>query len=120
MNAVTSLGYGAGRFGVPVYPGDTLRATSSLISLKENLNGKAGVDDFHCFGLNQRDEVVLDYARWVMVGKRDTASLACQPVAPDLPDFIDAAELIIPEGLNMTGLDATLSDSAMFWDDYER
>ena len=119
LNAVANLGYGAGHFGVPVYPGDTLKATSSVIGLKENSNGKTGVVYVRCAGLNQRDEAVLDYIRWVMVRKRDAASPACEPVAPDLPDFVDDAELVIPAGLNMTGFDTTLSGSAMLWDDYE-
>ena len=37
---------------------------------------------------------------------------------PGLPDFVDAIELVIPEGLSMVGFDATLSGSAMLWDDY--
>jgi 2-methylfumaryl-CoA hydratase len=71
LNAAANLGCAAGRFGVPVYPGNTLRATSNVIGLKENSNGKTGVVYVHCVGLNQRDETALDYARWVMVEKRD-------------------------------------------------
>jgi len=32
---------------------------------------------------------------WVMVRKRNAASPACEPRAPELPDFIDAVELVI-------------------------
>jgi hypothetical protein len=33
--------------------------------------------------------------------------------APNLPDFVEATELVIPEGLDMTGFDITLSGSAI-------
>src|SRR5687767_9593323 len=36
LNAVANLGYAAGRFLAPVYPGDTLRTVSEVIGLKEN------------------------------------------------------------------------------------
>ena len=36
LNAVANLGYAEGRFGVPVYPGDSLTASSEVIGLKEN------------------------------------------------------------------------------------
>ena len=36
LNAVANLGYAAGRFGEPVYPGDTLSSVSEVIGLKEN------------------------------------------------------------------------------------
>ena len=71
VNAVANLGYAQGRFLRPVYAGDTLRAASEVIGLKQNSNGKSGVVYVRTKGLNQRDEVVLDYVRWVMVRKGD-------------------------------------------------
>ena len=38
LNAVANLGYADARFGAPVYPGDTLRAASTVIRLKQNAN----------------------------------------------------------------------------------
>src|SRR5262245_21047862 len=35
VNAIRSLGYAEGRFGVHVYPGDTLRAVSTVIGLRD-------------------------------------------------------------------------------------
>ncbi|HBD92337.1 MAG TPA: hypothetical protein DC061_18120, partial [Gemmobacter sp.] len=69
LNAVANLGYAEGRWLLPVWPGDTLRSESTVIGLKENSNGKSGVVYVRTRGLNQRDEVVLDYVRWVMVRK---------------------------------------------------
>src|SRR5688572_2794630 len=42
-NAVANLGYAGCLFLSPVYPGDTLTATSEVIGLKENSSGKTGV-----------------------------------------------------------------------------
>ena len=42
-----------------------------MIGLKQNSNGKSGVVWVRTKGLNQEDEAVLDYVRWVMVRKRD-------------------------------------------------
>src|SRR5262249_53970946 len=43
LNAVANLGYADCRFLKPVYPGDTLTATSEVIGLKENSSRKTGV-----------------------------------------------------------------------------
>ena len=54
LNAVANLGYAEGRFGVPVYPGDTLTATSEVIGLKEISNDQTGVVYVRSTGTNQR------------------------------------------------------------------
>ena len=43
LNAVANLGYANCRFLAPVYPGDTLSATSEVIGLKENSSRKTGI-----------------------------------------------------------------------------
>ncbi len=98
LNAVANLGYADGRFLKPVYPGDTLRAVSDVIGVKENSNGKTGVVWVRTRGLNQRDEEVLSYVRWVMVRKRDEASPAPDAVVPDLPSAVPAEALSLPAG----------------------
>ena len=60
LNAVANLGYAECRLGVPVYPGDTLSASSTVIGLRENSNraerrGLGALDR-----ANQRGETVLD------------------------------------------------------------
>jgi len=119
LNAVANLGYAAGRFGGAVYAGDTLRAVSRVIGLKENSNGKTGVVYVHTVGLNQRDEPVLEYVRWVMVNKKDPASPAPEPVIPDLDPFVGEKELMVPEGLDLSSYDTALSGSDLMWGDYE-
>ena len=42
LNAIANLGYAECRFLEPVYPGDTLTVTSSVIGVKQNSNGKTG------------------------------------------------------------------------------
>ncbi len=56
LNAVANLGYAEARFLAPVYPGDTLTATSEVIGLKENSNRKSGVVWVRSTGRNQHGE----------------------------------------------------------------
>ncbi len=118
LNAIANLGYADGRFGVPVYPGDTLRSVSTVIGLKENSNRQTGVVTVRSVGTNQRDETVLAYTRWVMVRKRDPASPAPDPVVPDLPKAVATTDLTVPEGLHTTAYDTALAGSPHLWDDY--
>lgn len=119
LNAIANLGYADGRFHRPVYPGDTLSATSEVIGLKENSNGKTGVVYVRSTGVNQRSEIVLDYVRWVMVRKRDEASPAPDTVVPELPDTVAVDRLIVPENLNLTDYDDVAAGSRHRWEDYE-
>ena len=93
LNAVANLGYANCRFLKAVYPGDTLTAASEVIGLKENSNGKTGIVYVRSRGFNQSGDEVLDYARWVMVRKRDEDAKAPQEHVPDLPKQVDAAAL---------------------------
>ena len=53
LNAIANLGYAGCRFLGPVYPGDTLTATSEIIGLKENSNRKTGIVYVRSTGLRQ-------------------------------------------------------------------
>jgi 2-methylfumaryl-CoA hydratase len=118
LNAVANLGYASGVFGQPVFPGDTLSTTSKVIGLKENSSAKTGVVYVRSTGRNQRGETVVDYVRWVMVQKRDPASPAPEPVVPELPDAVAAADLVVPAGLDLTAYNTALAGGGHFWDDY--
>lgn len=118
LNAVANLGYAAGRFGAPLYPGDTVTSTSTVIGLKQNKDGKTGVVYVRSVGVNQREEMVLDYCRWVMVRKKNAAAPAPDAVIPDLPDAVDTADLAVPAGLHFDGYDVQLAGSTHLWDDY--
>ncbi|HEX9449502.1 MAG TPA: MaoC family dehydratase, partial [Dongiaceae bacterium] len=119
LNAIANLGYANCKFGVPAFPGDTVSARSSVIGLKENSNGESGVVYVHSVGRNQRQEVVLDYVRWVMVRKRDRTSPAPEAKVPILPGEVAASDFVLPTGLDLTRYDAALIGQPHLWDDYE-
>jgi 2-methylfumaryl-CoA hydratase len=105
LNAVANLGYAECRFHRPVVPGDTISTQSEVIGLKQNSNGRTGVVYVRSTATNQRDEVVLDWVRWVMVHKRDLGAAAPEPVVPDLADVVSPDDLLLPEGLDFTAYD---------------
>lgn len=119
LNAVANLGYAAGRFGAPVFPGDTLTTTSIVIGLKENSNKKTGVVYVKSTGTNQNGEMVVEYVRWVMVRKRDEAAEIKAELVPDLPKAVAADDLAVPAGLELGRYDSTLAGSPHLWDDYQ-
>ena len=119
LNALANLGYAEGRWLKPVWPGDTLRSTSDVIGVKQNSNGKSGVVWVRTKGVNQRDEVVLEYVRWAMVRKFDLDAPAPESVIPELKPVLEASDLVVPEGLDFTGYDFTLAGEPHRWDDYE-
>lgn len=119
LNAVANLGYAEGRWLLPVHEGDTLRATSEVIGLKENSNGKSGNVYVRTRGYNQRDEVVLDYVRWVMVRKGDLSAPTPEAIVPKLRSVVPAQDLAIPAGLDFTRYDFSLAGEPHRWGDYE-
>ncbi|MBP0481466.1 MaoC family dehydratase [Sagittula salina] len=119
LNAVANLGYAEGRWLKPVWPGDTLRASSEVIGLKQNSNGRTGVVWVHSKGFNQHDDCVMEYKRWVMLRKRDQDAPAPETVLPELKAVLDPADLVIPEGLDFTGYDCTLAGEPHRLGDYE-
>ena len=118
LSAVANLGYAACVFGVPVYAGDTLTATSEVIGLRETSSGETGIVWARSTGRNQRGETVLDYVRWTLVVKRDPASPAPEPVKPDLPAAVAPGELVVPAQLNLAGYYGEASGSEHLFDDY--
>lgn len=118
LNAVANLGYGEGVFGVPVYAGDTLSASSEVIGLKENSNGKTGVVYVRSTGTNQRGETVVCYVRWVMINKRDATNSAPDPVLPSLAATVDVADLRVPDSLDLSAYDTTRAGCPHRFGDY--
>jgi 2-methylfumaryl-CoA hydratase len=118
LNAVANLGYAECRFHQPVVPGDTLRTSSEVIGLKQNSNGKSGVVYVRSTATNQRGEVAIDWARWVMVHKRDTNAKTPDPVVPDLAPVVAAEDLVVPAGLDFTSYDFAAAGEPHRFDDY--
>jgi len=120
LNAIANLGYAEGRVLRPVYPGDTLTATSEVIGLRENANRASGVVWVRTTGRNQAAEPVLEYVRWVMVRKRDAASPAPAPVVPRLAERVEPARLggAVPR-LHVPAYDFVLAGAPHRWGDYQ-
>jgi len=119
LNAIANLGYAAGRFGTPLYCGDTVCTTSTVLGLKQNKDGQTGVVYVRSVGVNQHGEMVVDYCRWVMVRKRDPSGVVPKPTVPDLPPAVAATELLVPANLHCGVYDTALAGSPYLWDDYE-
>jgi 2-methylfumaryl-CoA hydratase len=117
INAVANLGYAEGRFLKPVYAGDTLRAESEVLGVKENSNGKTGVVFVRTTGFDQEDEPVLSYVRWVMVHKRGTGAPP-PPSAPRLADAVAARDLVLPEELDFSAYDDAAGGARWRFEDY--
>ena len=119
LNAVANLGYADCRFLAAVYPGDTLRATSEVIGLKENSSRKTGIVYVRSRGWRQGGRCVLDFVRWVMVRKRDPQALPGGDLVPRLPAALapEALGHACP-ALDIAGYDFKLSGSPYRFADY--
>ena len=119
LNAVANLGYAEGRFLKPVYPGETLSAHSEVIGLKENSNRQTGVVYVRTTGMNEKDEGVLSYVRWVMVKKRDPEAVVPPAVVPKLAEAVAVEDLRVPVHLKFDTLfDTAQSGSKHLWVHY--
>jgi len=119
LNAVANLGYAELRFHRPLVPGDTLQTSSEVIGLKENSNGKTGVVYVRSTAVDQHGAVAIDWARWVMVHKRDLDAPTPDAVVPELAKVVDPSDLLIPAGLDLTSYDFTAAGEPHRFDDYE-
>ena len=120
LNAVANLGYAEGRFLKLVHPGETLSAHSEIIGLKENSNKQTGVVYLRTHGMNEKDEQVLSYVRWVMVRKRDANTPVAESHVPALAESVAVGDLHVAAHLNYDTLfDPVLSGSPHLWGDYQ-
>ncbi len=117
LNAVANLGYAEGRWIAPLWAGDTVTSSSEVIGVKQNSNGKTGIVWVRTTGRNQHGDVLMEFVRWVMVRRRADGP-APAPVVPELSKVVDAADLVIPKGLDFTGYDFTLAGEPHRWGDY--
>jgi len=105
--AIANLGYYQVQFLRPVYPGDTLRAFTRVLERKDRGADKPGITRIRTVGVNQRDQVVLQYERKIMVGWRgDRLPTTPAPeVATPFPgEEQPRAELPLAGELPVTGL----------------
>jgi len=119
LNAVANLGYAECRFHRPLVAGDTLRTSSEVIGLKENSNGRSGVVYVRSTAVDQHGAVAIDWARWVMVHKRDHSTPAPETTVPELAKSVAADDLVIPAGLDFTNYDFAAAGEPHRFGDYE-
>jgi len=118
LNAIANLGYADGRFCAPCYAGDTLRAESEVIGLRQNASGRSGLVYVRSSAFNQDGEAVLTWVRWVMVQKRDLEAPAPRSVLPSLPESVPAEELSVPSFLDVSKFDTAATGGSALWEDY--
>jgi len=124
VNAVANLGYADVRFIRPVYIGDTLSTSSQVIGLRQNSSGKNGIVYVRSTTVNQHNEPVLSWVRWVMVHKRDLNRVAPMTVVPTLPSFVALDNLSVPTFISAKKIDkkelfTKNSGGQYFWEDYQ-
>ncbi|HZU77028.1 MAG TPA: MaoC family dehydratase [Dehalococcoidia bacterium] len=118
LNAVANLGYADLRFLRPVYAGDTLRAESEVVGLRETSSGGTGIVYVHTRGFNQREQPVIEFYRWVMVNKREPQAQAGANQVPQLPSAVPVDRLPVPEGIDLTKFDLSATGGRFLFEDY--
>ncbi len=101
LNARANLGYAGMVWRQPVFYGDEITTGIEITGLKENSNRETGNVWVKTIARNQRDEIVLEYTRWVMVKKRDTAlatRFLDEPFVPVLQKAVAVEDLPRFEG----------------------
>ncbi len=67
------------RYGAVVHPGDTLYASSTVIDLRSSSSRPdMGIARWHTNGVNQRDEMVIDFVRTNLVMRRKPLETATE------------------------------------------
>ncbi len=117
-NAVANLGYADVRFCRPVCSGDTIRAESEVIGVRETTGGKAGIVYVRSVAFNQSGEMVLSWVRWVLVRKRDPSAPPPEAVVPALPAQADPAAIAAPPACDDPAPLLTATGSDKLWEDY--
>ena len=76
-NAAANLGWGDIHLPKPVFVGDTIWAESEVTQLRESKSRPScGIVSIRTRGVNQRREVVIEFARTFMVFRRDAPEVA--------------------------------------------
>lgn len=95
LNAQANLGYAEMIWRQTVSVGDEIRTRARIVGLKENSNQKTGIVYVKTTALNQREEIVLEYFRWVMVKKNreDATPFLRAAIVPKLATSVAAERL---------------------------
>jgi 2-methylfumaryl-CoA hydratase len=115
--AIANLGYYNVQFLLPVYPGDTLRGYTKVIDRKARGEDKPGIVLIRTLGLNQHNQVVLQYERKIMVGYRGDR-LPTTP-APTTPvDFPWVEHPVVELPINGGGYRSQLTGPNTYFEDF--
>lgn len=112
--AIANLGYYNVCFVKPVYPNDTLRAMTKVLKREAKEGGKPGIATIRTIGLNQHDELVLQYDRKIMVAPAGSKSEPTTESATVFPD-LQSLQMEIPNfpqtfPKNLTGIRTYFED----------
>jgi acyl dehydratase len=71
QNAMANLEWTDVKLPMPVFEGDTIRARTTILDVRESKSRPSvGIVRFRSYGYNQRDEVVIEFIRTILVYKR--------------------------------------------------
>ncbi|MFT4615635.1 MAG: 2-methylfumaryl-CoA hydratase [Bacteroidia bacterium] len=115
--AIANLGYYQVQFLRPVYPGDVLRAFTRVIERKDRGVDKPGIARIRTVGVNQRDEVVLQYERKIFVGWRGDR-LPTTPAPKFSREFPGEENAVLQLPLHDTPVNAGLTGPNTYFDDF--
>lgn len=105
--AIANLGYYNVCFVKPVYPGDTLRALTKVLDRKIK-EGKPGIVTIRTIALNQKDELVMQYDRKIMVAaagqESEPSTLPNQPFPEQAEPSVGLPEAKGEYPKNLTGV----------------
>jgi 2-methylfumaryl-CoA hydratase len=114
--AIANLGYYNVQFLHPVYPGDTIRALTKVVDRKERGTDKPGIVLIRTLGINQHQQVVLQYERKIMVAYRGER-LPTTPASKEPVDYpwvqqpmVELPALTPPFPSNLTGPNTYFED----------
>jgi len=118
LNAVANLGYAELCFHCASFAGDTLSVSSEVIGLKENSNGKTGIVYVHSKAINQNQELVLDWKRWVMVKKKDVNTRSDINQIPELQSLVSPANINLDSQYDFSNWQASYSDNQKRFEEF--
>ncbi|PIE17228.1 MAG: acyl dehydratase [Proteobacteria bacterium] len=116
--AMANLGYYNARFLRPVYAGDTLRAMTKVVSQRDRGADKPGIVHVMTLGLNQRDEVVAQYERKIMIKHRPEGEAGLPAPSGEAPAFPWQAEPSVDAPLVAPKRFAELTASNTYLEDF--
>ncbi|QQS54856.1 MAG: MaoC family dehydratase N-terminal domain-containing protein [Candidatus Competibacteraceae bacterium] len=115
--AIANLGYYNVQFLRPVYPGDTLRGYTKVIDRKARGEDKPGIVLIRTLGVNQHNQVVLQYERKIMVGYRgDRLPTTPAPTAPVEFPWVEHPVVDLP--INAGGYPSQLTGPNTYFEDF--